>query len=103
MVPQCRSTTPLLEPWFKADDINIPNQYSQSFTENCIYAVNKEHIELNPDRISYLKNNSGILKVFCYWNLSLYPQNKNPNVPNFPNKLIGQSALIRVTECAYSS
>jgi len=77
-----------LSPWFKADDINLAYQYSQSFTGNCIYAVHKEHIEINPLWLPYLTTNSGILKAFCYWNLSLYLQNKNPNVPDIPNKLI---------------
>ena len=77
-----------LSPWFKANDINIAYQRSQSFTENCIYAVHNDHIEINPNWHSYIKANSGILKAFCYWNLSLYLQNKNPNVPDIPNKLI---------------
>jgi len=77
-----------LSPWFKADDINLAYQYSQLFVGNCIYAVHKEHIEINPNWLTYLKANSGILKAFCYWNLSLYLQNKNPNVPDIPNKLI---------------
>jgi hypothetical protein len=77
-----------LSPWFKADKINLAYQYSQSFTGNCIYAVHKDYIEINPNWYAYLKANSGILKAFCYWNLSLYLQNKNPNVPDIPNKLI---------------
>jgi hypothetical protein len=28
------------------------------------------------------------LKNFCYWNLSLFLQLRNPNVPDIPNKLI---------------
>jgi hypothetical protein len=28
------------------------------------------------------------LKDFCYWNLAMYLQSKNPNVPDIPNKLI---------------
>ena len=27
------------------------------------------------------------MKDFCFWNLSLYLQSKNPNVPDLPNKL----------------
>ena len=77
-----------LSPWFKADNINDAYRLSQSFTGNCIYAVHKEHIEINPKWLTYLITNSGILKAFCYWNLSLYLQNKNPNVPDIPNKLI---------------
>jgi len=87
-----------LSPWFKADDINLAYQYSQSFTGNCIYAIHKEHIEINPNWLTYLRANSGILKAFCYWNLSLYLQNKNPNVPDIPNKLIKTPIRKRLNE-----
>jgi 5-methylcytosine-specific restriction endonuclease McrA len=36
---------------------------------------------------SYLKSNSKILKDFCYWNLSLFLQKRNPSVPDIPNKI----------------
>jgi hypothetical protein len=29
-----------------------------------------------------------VLKDFCYWNLALFLQTRNPNVPDIPNKLI---------------
>lgn len=29
-----------------------------------------------------------MLKDFCYWNLAIYLQGKNPNVPDIPSKLI---------------
>lgn len=77
-----------LSPWFKADDLKLAYQYSQAFTNNCLYAVDKDYITINPAWISYLKNNAGILKAFCYWNLAVYLQSKNPNVPDIPNKLI---------------
>lgn len=77
-----------LSPWFSADDMNRAYQHSQSFTNNCLYAVDREEITINPVWLDYLKNNAGILKAFCYWHLAVYLQSKNPNVPDIPNKLI---------------
>ena len=81
-----------LSGWFP----NIPDkelqkeiyQLSQQFDNQCLYALHKDKIEINPDWVDYLKLNSGILKGFCYWNLSLFLQVRNPNVPDIPNKLI---------------
>jgi hypothetical protein len=61
---------------------------SQAFTNNCLYALNKDNIEINPAWTSYLQRNARVLKDFCYWNLAMYLQAKNPNVPDIPNKLI---------------
>jgi hypothetical protein len=87
-----------LSPWFRADDLNLAYQYSQVFTNNCPYAVYKDHIEINTDWVEYLKNNAGILKAFCYWNLAVYLQTKNPNVPDIPNKLIKVPVRKNLTE-----
>ncbi len=67
---------------------NIIYELSQQFENQCLYALYKDRIEINPDWVDYLKLNSGILKGFCYWNLSLFLQVRNPNVPDIPNKLI---------------
>lgn len=77
-----------LSPWFKADDMNLAYILSQSFTNNCLYALHKDYIEINPVWTSYLQRNARLLKDFCYWNLAMYLQTKNPNVPDIPNKLI---------------
>lgn len=77
-----------LSPWFRAEDMKLAYDQSQSFHNNCLYAVNKESIRVNPVWFEYLKNNAGILKAFCYWHLAVYLQRKNPNVPDIPNKLI---------------
>jgi hypothetical protein len=50
--------------------------------------LHNNFIEINPIWINYLKSNAKILKDFCYWNLSLFLQTRNPNVPDIPNKLI---------------
>lgn len=77
-----------LSPWFRADDSKVAYAYSQAFTNNCLYALHKDHLVLNPVWIDYLQKNARLLKDFCYWNLAMYLQTKNPNVPDIPNKLI---------------
>jgi len=77
-----------LSPWFPAADVRVVREVSQLFTNNCLYALYKDRIELNPAWTDYLQRNAGILKSFCYWQLAMYLQAKNPNVPDIPNKLI---------------
>ncbi|WP_428327916.1 HNH endonuclease domain-containing protein [Mucilaginibacter sp.] len=76
-----------LSPWFRAEDINLAYEYSRAYFNNCPYALFKDHVTINPVWVDYLKKNARILKDFCYWNLTLYLQAKNPNVPDIPNKL----------------
>ena len=61
---------------------------SKNFELKCLYALHQDLIEINPEWRNYLISNAGILKDFCFWNLALYLQSKNPNVPDIPNKLI---------------
>lgn len=77
-----------LSPWFRADDMQFAYLQSQGFTNNCPYALYKDRIEINPQWLGYLLKNARVLKDFCYWNLAMYLQSKNPNVPDIPNKLI---------------
>ncbi|MHA4895781.1 HNH endonuclease domain-containing protein [Pedobacter sp. PWIIR3] len=79
-----------LSPWFPAVKGNKKSIYSlsQSFLNDSLYSVNETEVVINPKWIDYLAQNSGILKAFCYWHLSLYLQKHNPNVPDIPNKLI---------------
>ena len=77
-----------LSPWFPGmvkSDIYLA---SKDFNENCLYALHKDKIEINTEWISYLISNARVLKDFCFWNLSLFLQTKNPNVPDIPNKLV---------------
>ncbi|QNK60984.1 hypothetical protein H7F33_10315 [Pedobacter sp. PAMC26386] len=78
-----------LSPWFNNIKGNKQATYnlSQSFSNDCLYAVNESSVIINPKWISYLTENSGILKAFCYWHLCLYVQKHNPNVPDIANKL----------------
>jgi len=77
-----------LSPWFPKKDKTEIYRASTSFSENCLYALNDDAIEINPNWEKYLTSNARVLKDFCYWNLALFLQSKNPNVPDIPNKLI---------------
>jgi hypothetical protein len=77
-----------LSPWFKADDMKLAYEQSESFVNNCLYSLSKENVTINPAWTTYLQRNARLLKDFCYWNLTMYLQAKNPNVPDIPNKLV---------------
>ncbi|WP_029281350.1 HNH endonuclease domain-containing protein [Pedobacter sp. R20-19] len=79
-----------LSPWFPAiaENRSAVYQASQTFENDCLYAVDQTHVIINPIWVDYFSANAGILKSFCYWKLSLYLQKHNPNVPDIPNKLI---------------
>lgn len=74
--------------WFPKMDKGDIYKASTAFEEKCIYALYSDEILINPIWVSYLVENSKILKDFCYWNLTLFLQTRNPNVPDIPNKLI---------------
>jgi 5-methylcytosine-specific restriction endonuclease McrA len=77
-----------LSPWFPQKNKTEIYQLSKNFQNNTLYTLNKDFIEVNPMWISYLKSNAKIIKDYCYWNLALFLQTRNPNVPDIPNKLI---------------
>jgi hypothetical protein len=64
---------------------------SQQFEHGCLYALYTDHIELNPGWRPYIIENARLLKDFCYWNLALFLQARNPNVPDIMNKIIKPS------------
>jgi hypothetical protein len=61
---------------------------SKEFNNQCLYSLHEEEIEINDEWLKYLNQNLKVLKDFCYWNLVIFLQVKNPNVPDIPNKLI---------------
>ena len=84
-----------LSPWFSKTKNETDAQQakriyydSKHFNEKCLYALGDDSIEINPEWKNYLTDNARVLKDFCYWNLALFLQAKNPNVPDIPNKLI---------------
>jgi hypothetical protein len=74
----------------ESDSLYKSKIYGQSLNESnqTLYALLPDRIEINTMWNSYLKENARILKDFCYWNLSMFLQVRNPNVPNIPGKLI---------------
>lgn len=85
--------------WFSGTRNEIYS-LSQNLDHGCLYRLEKDSIEINPIWISYLKSNSKILKDFCFWNLSLFLQKRNLNVPDIPNKIsksITRNSLVKQT------
>ncbi len=77
-----------LSPW--VGSLKTPKEFiaaSQSFDNQCPYAIFDTYIQMDEDWFDYIFQHSGILKDFCRWNLSLYLQSKNPNTPAITEKL----------------
>ena len=81
-----------LRPWIDTSDDKEMVCRSQTLENGCLYSLHKEgkefYIMLNSDWDMYLHNHYNILTDFAYWNLALFLQVRNPNVPAIPNKLI---------------
>ncbi|MFZ4058009.1 MAG: HNH endonuclease domain-containing protein [Ferruginibacter sp.] len=77
-----------LSPWFTGMKRKQIYDASIGFNNECLYELHNDKILINPAWKSYLIENARVLKDFCYWNLSLFLQSKNPNVPDIPSKLI---------------
>ena len=77
-----------LSPWFPT--MSKRQIYANSKDRKRIspYFLESANIEVNPEWLPYFLKNSAVLKDFCLWNLSLFLQKHNPNVPDIPNKLI---------------
>lgn len=76
-----------LSPWIEFTNNSEVVYLSQSFTNNCLYAIKDETIEINPKWEHYLNENYMVLRDFSFWNLTLFIQKRNPNVPDIPAKL----------------
>jgi hypothetical protein len=96
-VPYC-----YLTPWIGAGKYDERVARSQRFENGCLYAIHRDAtemtIELNSDWDDYLHRNYSILEDFIYWNLTLFIQKRNPNVPNIANKLIRPSRRSTLAE-----
>ncbi len=77
-----------LSPWIKYTTDTEVVRLSQSFTNNCIYAIKGETIEINPKWEQYLTENYLVLRDYTFWNLTIFLQKRNPNVPDVPSKLV---------------
>lgn len=77
-----------LSPWIKYTSDKEVVDRSKRFENNCLYAINGESVEINPIWISYLNEHYLIMRDFTFWNLTLFLQKRNPNVPDLSSKLI---------------
>ncbi|WP_300729826.1 HNH endonuclease domain-containing protein [uncultured Bacteroides sp.] len=81
-----------LSPWIKTSDDREMVRRSQTFENGCLYSLQRIegewYIDLNPAWDTYLTEHTAILTDFAYWNLTLFLQVRNPNVPNIASKLI---------------
>ncbi len=81
-----------LSPWINTSDDKLMVERSQALENGCLYSLHKYgtnfSIEINPVWDAYLHAHYNILVDFTYWNLTLFLQTRNPNVPAIPNKLI---------------
>jgi hypothetical protein len=77
-----------LSPWYPRTERAGIYKASKEFVNKSLYALHDEYILINPEWYGYLFDNISLLKAFCYWNLAIFLQARNPNVPDIPNKLI---------------
>lgn len=77
-----------ISPWFASADRKDIYEGSNVFHNDCLYSLAADSITINPKWVNYLTSNARVLKDFCYWNLTLFLQAKNPNVPDIAGKLV---------------
>jgi len=77
-----------LSPWYPKTDKNTIYQLSQDNTGEPLYHLYKDSIVINDRWFAYLTRHVRIIRDYIYWNLALFLQVRNPNVPDIPNKLI---------------
>ncbi len=77
-----------LSPWIRYTNDEDVIKKSQSFENQCLYAIHGDEIVINEIWVDYLTENYAILRDFAFWNLTQFIQKRNPNVPDVPSKLI---------------
>ncbi|WP_202615347.1 HNH endonuclease domain-containing protein [Algoriphagus kandeliae] len=77
-----------LSPWFPKMSKSQIYLNSRDSKRRVPYFLDSDFVEINTEWLGYFLKNAAILKDFCFWNLSLFLQKQNPNVPDIPNKLI---------------
>lgn len=77
-----------LSPWLGSSNSKTqPYELALDDKYDAPYSLYQFSIIIRDNWFKYFTENSGILKTFCYWNLALFVQSRNPNVPNIPNKI----------------
>ncbi len=77
-----------LSPWISYTTDQDVESRSRKFESNCMYALHGESVEVNSAWIDYLTEHYSILRDFTFWNLALFLQKRNPNVPDVTSKLV---------------
>lgn len=77
-----------LSPWIRYTTDDKVVNLSKAYYNNCIYAIENDSININPQWEEYLLNHYTILHDFTFWNLALFLQKRNPNVPDVTSKLV---------------
>lgn len=76
-----------LSPWLGSKSKSKIYEHSLEIKNNAPYSLFKDHIVISDKWLHYFYTNTAVLKAFCYWNLALFLQFRNPNVPDIPNKI----------------
>ena len=80
------------QPWINTRDKKDMLRRSQLLENDCLYSLSgwgdNLTVSINPKWNDYLNKNYEILRDFTLWNLTLFLQSKNPNVPNISGKLL---------------
>jgi hypothetical protein len=87
-----------LSPWFPGEDKASIYKKSNQSPFYCPYALHTDFIDVDILWANYFLLNAAFIRDFCYWNLSLFLQVKNPNVPDIPNKLIKPASRNNLTK-----
>lgn len=87
-----------LSPWFPGEDKASIYKKSNQTSFYCPYALHTDFIDIDILWANYFLLNAAFLRDFCYWNLSLFLQAKNPNVPDISNKLIKPASRNSLTK-----
>lgn len=77
-----------LHPWIATSDNREMEQRSRAFENDSLYAIEGKEISINPKWLDYIRENYQILRDFSFWNLNVFLQRRNPNVPDMPSKLV---------------
>ena len=76
-----------LSPWLGSGSKSSVYALSQHGFEFPPYALYADHILVQPDWMNYFVRNAAVLKDYCRWNLAVFLQARNPNVPDMLGKL----------------
>jgi hypothetical protein len=77
-----------LSPWFPSATTKEIYEGSNMMKHLVPYTLASDFISIQPLWQSYFQQHLRVLRDFCYWNLTLFLQQRNPNVPDIPNKLL---------------